>query len=279
MTLALLAALVAGAAAAGARAVPASPATAPADAPPLATNAAAPPPGLPVADAPSDGAGVEGEVLEAIQVPTYSYLRVGERGTEGTWVAVPTTTIGVGAHARVANGTKMTGFTSAKLGRTFPVIYFGTLSEAGEAPSRADPHSPLVANPHGVSPHGSQADMSSAHTPLGPVEVPRVARATGPNGKTVAEVVTQRAQLAGKTVRVHATVVKSTPGVLGHTYLHLRDGTGETGAGTHDVAVTTDAAPAVGATVVVEGVVAIDRDIGAGYKFPTIVENATVVSQ
>jgi hypothetical protein len=71
--------------------------------------------------------------------------------------------------------------------------------------------------------------------------------------------------------------VKATPGVLGHTYLHLRDGSGDAAAGTHDVAATTDATPAVGDTVVLEGVVAVDRDIGAGYKFPVIVENATIL--
>jgi hypothetical protein len=78
-------------------------------------------------------------------------------------------------------------------------------------------------------------------------------------------------------VRIHATVVKSTPGVLGHTYLHLRDGSGDAAVGNHDVAATTDATPAVGDVVLIEGVVAIDRDIGAGYKFPILVENARIL--
>jgi hypothetical protein len=33
----------------------------------------------------------------------------------------------------------------------------------------------------------------------------------------------------------------------------------------------------VGDIVVIEGVVAIDRDIGSGYKFPTIVEDAKIL--
>ena len=39
-----------------------------------------------------------------------------------------------------------------------------------------------------------------------------------------------------------------------------------------------EATPAVGDVIIIEGVVAIDRDIGAGYKFPTIVEDARILT-
>ena len=67
-------------------------------------------------------------------------------------------------------------------------------------------------------------------------------------------------------------------GVLGHTYLHLRDGSGDPGAGTNDLSATTSATPAVGETILLEGTIALDRDIGSGYKFPTILEDAVVVT-
>ena len=226
-------------------------------------------------------AGIEGEVLEVIQVPSYSYLRLGSRGDTGTWAAVPTSTLAVGDHARVGDAMKMQGLTSNALKRTFPVIYFGTL-QAGRAPRAANPHA--NAAPPGATGAGSDEAMKSAHPPLGAVAVAPVApvapvtRASGPNARTVAELIAQRTELTGKTVRVHGTVVKSTPGVLGRTYLHLRDGSGDAAAGTNDVAVTTAATPAVGDTLVVEGSVAVDRDIGAGYRFPTIVEDAKIVT-
>jgi hypothetical protein len=238
-------------------------------------------------------AAIEGEVLEAIQVPNYSYLRVGARGSEGTWAAVPTTDLAVGDHARVGDALQMQGFTSNALKRTFPVIYFGTLETSAGGAAAANPHAkgaplraPAAADPHanaagpGAAGAGSDAAMKSAHAPLAAVatDVAPVARAQGPSARTVAELIAQRTELAGKTVRIHATVVKSTPGVLGRTYLHVRDGSGDAAAGTHDVTVTTDATPAVGDTVLVEGVVAIDRDIGAGYRFPTIVEDAKIVT-
>jgi hypothetical protein len=226
-------------------------------------------------------AAIDGEVLEVLEVPKYTYLRLGEKGTEGTWVAVPSATIAVGARAHVADAMRMNDFTSTALERTFAVIYFGLLDGGRPAYGAAPDRGP---NAFGQNPHASPATLgasgpiSDPHAPLGPVAVKPVDRAPGPTGRTVAELVTQRGELAGKMVRVHATVVKATPGVLGRTYLHLRDGSGDAATGTYDVAATTEATPAVGDTIVIEGVVAIDRDIGSGYKFPTIVENARILS-
>ncbi|MFT3766185.1 MAG: hypothetical protein QM820_11830 [Minicystis sp.] len=198
---------------------------------------------------------------------------------------------------------KMTDFKSTALGRTFPVIYFGTLDD-GSAPhgaaamngpsphaNGADPHA-AAPDPHGANgadPHaGFAPDPHAGFAPdphggalpsaaPSPVEVKPVPRAAGANGKTVAEVVSQRVQLDGKPVRVRGTVVKVTSGVLGRTYFHLRDGSGDAAAGTNDVTVTTEATPAVGETIEIEGKVAIDRDIGSGYKFPLIVEDAKIL--
>ncbi|MBK8259629.1 MAG: nucleotide-binding protein [Polyangiaceae bacterium] len=215
-------------------------------------------------------AAIGGEVLEVIQVPNYSYLRVGAKGSEGSWVAVPTAEVAVGAQVNVVGAMKMVDFKSTALGRTFPVIYFGSLG-SGAGPRAGS-------SPHGQgSPNASDPHASGMGSPSASVEVKAVARAPGPDGKTVAEAITQRTQLNGKTVRIRGTVVKVTTGVLGRTYLHLRDGSGDTANATNDITVTTDAAPALGDTILIEGVVAIDRDIGSGYKFPTIVENAKLI--
>jgi hypothetical protein len=220
---------------------------------------------------PEPGSAIEGDVLEVINVPNYSYLRLGERGTEGTWVAVGTSSRKVGDHARVAGATKMPGFTSTTLKRTFAVIYFGSLDEGGSAPGMAQ------AGGHDESPHADGADPHQGMSGKATVEIKKVERASGPNGKTVAEVIGQRVALAGKTIRIQATVVKATTGVLGRTYLHVRDGSGDATTGTHDLTVTTAATPAVGQVITVEGVVALDREIGAGYRFPTLLENASVL--
>jgi hypothetical protein len=280
MVYVLFAAVAAAAAVGGARSLSArssAPATEPA---PIAAEA-------PVAanEAPAReeaGEAIEGQVLEVIEVPNYSYLRIGAPGSDGTWVAVPTAGLAVGAHTRVHGAMKMQSFASTALKRTFPVIYFGTLDggRAAHGMAPVDPaHDPHASGAPGSAPAADSDAMKAAHPALGSVDVKPVERAKGADARTVAELIEQREKLAGKTVRIHATVVKSTPGILGRTYLHLRDGSGDAAKGTHDVVVTTTSTPAVGDTIVIEGVVAIDRDIGAGYKFATIVEDAKISSQ
>jgi hypothetical protein len=257
MVYVLFAAVAAGAAIGGARSLAGSPAPAPVAEPtPAAVAAETPAPAPEHAD---EGAAIEGVVLEAIDVPNYSYLRVGSKGSEGTWIAVPTASVKAGDHVRLDNGMKMTSFTSTVLKRTFPVIYFGSLQT-----KRTDQEEVRAA-------HGQAATPSSDAKP--------VEKAKGDDARTVAETIAQRATLSGKMVRIHGTVVKMTPGIMGKTYLHLRDGSGDAAAGTNDISVTTAATPAVGEVVTVEGTVVLDRDIGAGYKFPTLVDDAKVLPQ
>ena len=78
-----------------------------------------------------------------------------------------------------------------------------------------------------------------------------------------------------------AHVLCTTAGYAGiiacNAYLLYLTRSGDAAAGTNDISVTTTATPAVGDVVTVEGVVVLDRDIGAGYKFPTLVDDAKVL--
>jgi hypothetical protein len=279
MVYVLFAAVAAGAAIGGVRSLASPPPSPAAD--PVADAPIAAEPEAPASDAAEESASLEGEVLEVIEVPNYSYLRIGHKGTEGAWAAVPTARLKLGDHAVVHDAMKMSAFTSTALKRTFPEIYFGTLGSPHA--NGADPRAAGAANPHanaagdraaGADPHAS---MGGAPAPA--VEVKAVSKAKGPEGRTVAEVIGQRDKLSGKTVRVHGTVVKSTSGVLGKTYVHLRDGSGDPGAGTNDLTVTTTETPKVGEVVTVEGTVVLDRDIGAGYRFSTLVDEAKVLAE
>jgi hypothetical protein len=220
---------------------------------------------------------VEGEVLERIDVGKYTYLRVGARGTDGVWAAVPTTTTAVGARVRIANAERMTDFASATLKRTFPVIYFGVLGEgAGSAPP--GPAAGAVPNPHaGMDMAANAAQTPHSQASGADVPVGKVERAAGATGHTVSELYDKRGELVGKSVKVRGVVVKSIEGVLGHTFVHVRDGSGDTKAGTNDVTLTTSGTPKVGQTVLFEGKLATDKDFGSGYRYPVIVEDATLL--
>ena len=93
-------------------------------------------------------------------------------------------------------------------------------------------------------------------------------------GKTVQEVYQEKEKLNGKPVTLRAKVVKYNEAIMGKNWLHLRDGTGKEPA--NDLTVTTRTKAKVGDTVLVEGLLALDKDLVAGYRYDVIIEDAKV---
>ena len=54
----------------------------------------------------------------------------------------------------------------------------------------------------------------------------------------------------------------------------MRDGSGSKATKDNDLTVTTEATAKVGDIVTVRGMVSVDKDFGAGYAYPVIVENS-----
>lgn len=215
--------------------------------------AAAPPAAAPPAAAP-----LRGEVLETIDAGTYTYLRLKTPGGE-IWAAVLSTPVRKGAQVTIESPMVMTNFESKTLKRKFDRIIFGTL---GTAP-------PSVPGAGGMPARAGAAGPADA-----PVE--KVARATGPEARTVGEVATQRAQLKGRTALVRGKVVKFTADVMGKNWLHLRDGSGAAVDGSNDLLVTTRQVVKVGDIVVARGIVRTDADFGYGYSYKFMLEDATL---
>ena len=121
-----------------------------------------------------------------------------------------------------------------------------------------------------VSPHGGAMGMKPDLTPV------NVAKATGPNARTVAEVVSGARALKDKAVEVHGKVVKFNPEIMGKNWMHLRDGSGKADDGTNDILVTTMASAKVGDVVTVTGTVRTDKDFGSGYAYKVLIEEASL---
>ncbi len=132
-----------------------------------------------------------GKVLEVKDVESYTYLRLKTKDGE-IWAAVKKTPMKVGTDVTIDNPTVMTNFESKTLKKTFDRIVFGSL----------------------VAPGGS-TDMASVHAGMSkPVDAGdiKVAKAAGPDARTVAEINARKADLKGKPVVVRGKVVKFTPG-------------------------------------------------------------------
>ena len=236
---------------------------------------------------PSEGeaTSVQGTVLETIQVPRYTYLRIGSSGQQGTWAAVNSApNVKVGDAVGVVQAQGMRDFQSTALNRKFDLIYFGVLAGKGQPGTNdgaSNPHAGMdMSKPHGgaTPPSGDANPHAQASPAADAVPIGKVTKAKGELGHTVAEVFAQRSALSGKTVRVRAVVVKSVPGVMGKTFVHVRDGSGNETAADHDLTVTTQAQPQVGDTLLFEGKLGTDVDFGAGYKYPAIIQDAQLIT-
>ena len=222
---------------------------------------------MPQAGVPAAAQGLSGKVLERIDASPYCYLRIQTARGE-VWAAVPEAKIEKGTEVTIANPMLMANFESKTLNRTFAEVFFGTLAPAGGAAAPA-------AAP--ATPAGGAAPMGTP--PPAPMEVGKVDKATGADARTVAEVWAQKGSLKGKAVTIRGKVVKYNPGVMGKNWMHLQDGSGEAGKGTHDITVTSQDPVAKGDVVTVKGVVRLDKDFGAGYTYVVIVEEAKVVKK
>lgn len=196
---------------------------------------------------------LKGQVAERIDAPPYSYLRI-RAGKGEAWAAVPQTPTPVGAEVVVVRAAPMANFESKTLHRTFSRVYFGTLQAFGGLPeSRGLQHALAAQGPSDVV-------------------VTKVDRAPGADARTVAELHAQAAALKDRAVTLQGQVVKVNNDIMGRNWLHLRDGSG---AGpTADLTFTTRDKAEVGEVVLVRGTVRLDKDFGAGYRYPVIVEDA-----
>jgi len=92
--------------------------------------------------------------------------------------------------------------------------------------------------------------------------------------KTVAALYQEKANLSGHHVQLRGKIVKVNNAIMNRNFLHLRDGTGKEGS--NDLTITSQDTAEVGDEVVVSGTITVDKDFGAGYTYPILLEQASV---
>lgn len=144
-------------------------------------------------------------------------------------------------------------------------------AEQSGQPGQAGAPGPMPQMPPGGMPMHPTVPVAPADASI------KVEKADGANAYRIAEIYASRASLKDAPVTIRAKVVKFSPNIMGRNWVHLRDGSGTRAAQDDDLTVTTmDDAP-VGAIVIVRGVVRVNKDFGAGYAYPVIVEDAKIV--
>jgi hypothetical protein len=194
-------------------------------------------------------------VTDLVQATNYSYLKLKE-GSQEYWAALPKFDAKIGQTYYYNKGMEMKEFKSKELNRTFSSIWF--IDEMNDKPI-------AVKNSKALTSTGRQNVDRLPNISVKPAE----------GGITISGLMSDKAQFASKKIRINGQVVKFSPDIMKKNWVHLQDGT--EASGEYDLVVTTNDIVKVGDIVTFEGKIATNKDIGYGYKYDVILEEAEVL--
>lgn len=193
-------------------------------------------------------------VKEVLNANAYTYLLVTEAEKE-YWIAVPKMEATVGKTYTYQGGMEMKNFESKDLKRTFDSVLF--------VEGIIDPTAPVAAETTSTS----AKVVSSKELSKG------ITLAKG--GISVFDLYSTKDQLAGKTVILTGKVIKFMPEIMKKNWIHLQDGSNFNGF--NDITITTLEKVKIDDIVTLKGKVVLNKDLGSGYKYDVLVEDAVLV--
>ena len=189
------------------------------------------------------GTGVHtGTIIETTTGGGYTYMHIEEAGKK-FWIAGPQATVKKGTKVSFSEQIWMSNFNSKALGRTFDKILFVS----------------------GVQVASSQSGVK--------VPSSKGANAGAAKKYTVKDVFANKDKLKGKMIRISGKVVKVSEGIMGHNWVHVKDGTGEDGSN-KVIFRSKDQTASVGSAITAQGRLDTDVDFGFGYFYNVIVEDS-----
>lgn len=202
-------------------------------------------------------------VEEILPTSKYTYLNVSEDG-QMTWIAIPKMDVKKGGTYYYRGGLKKTNFKSVEYDRVFETLYLvsGISEDPGMGGGSMSGGGMMGGSPHGDGGEDVQLEQKTKIEPV-------------PGGITIAELMQNRAKYEGKTVRIKGRCVKLNNMIMSRNWIHLQDGSMKDKA--IDLTVTTTDNIALGTIVALEGVIALNKDFGAGYKYDIIMEEARLI--
>ena len=195
-------------------------------------------------------------VNEVLPTSKYVYLNVNE-GDRKFWVAVIKQDVVVGETYIFKGGLLKTNFESKEYNRMFEEIY-------------------LVTNL--VHQHGSEgpAAISSSNEEIKSTDKPvdyEIEVIEHEGSMKIADLVADPKKYEGQTIQISGVCVKVNARIMKRNWIHLKDGSKDD----YDLIVTSDIFVPEGSTVTMRGVVVLNKDYGAGYKYELIVEDGVIV--
>jgi hypothetical protein len=194
-------------------------------------------------------------VHEVLPTEKYVYLQVTE-GIEQFWIATRKQAVQPGEVYFYRGGLLKTNFESKEYQRVFDEIYLV---------------SKLVGEKHGQAEGMTLPASIPAATAKGTASPPSAKAPAG--SMTIAELLRDPSQYAGKTIQLHGTCVKINPSIMGRNWIHLQDGSKDD----YDLVITSATPVQEGQVVTMQAVVTLNKDFGAGYTYELILEEGKVL--
>ncbi|MDG1901348.1 MAG: hypothetical protein P8I80_03870 [Bacteroidales bacterium] len=198
-----------------------------------------------------------GIVKEVIQTTNYTYCFVNTNSTD-YWIAISKLNINEGEVIYYNKGLEMLNFHSKELGRTFPLVYFVQKASrnpnSGDATNTVTEDKPTTKKKIDKKPFSNDKDFM---------------------GITISDLYANRDKYANKKVRIRGRITKFNPSIMSRNWVHIQDGTDNNG--NYDLTVTTQETVNIDELVTFEGKIALDKDFGAGYFYPVIMEDAKII--
>lgn len=191
------------------------------------------------------------KVIDKIPAKGYTYLQVSENKKD-YWIAVPTMEIEAGETVYFSKFMIMEDFRSDNINKSFDQILF--VEDARKSPT--------------------PNEMKNIHSGATAIEKQKVNIEPLKDGMSIQQIYSGKSDLKGKVVKVKGQVVKFNKQIMKRNWIHIQDGTGTENE--FDLVVTSDTDVKVGDVIIAEGKVSVDKDFGAGYFFPVIIEDAQV---
>ncbi len=192
-------------------------------------------------------------VKEILQTTKYTIMLVKENDSE-QWIATTSMQPKMGGTYYYEGGFQMKNFESKELKRVFPsVVLLESISTEPIIAQKTD----SAAKPHAAMTKSERKDIK-----IEPIK----------DGITIAKLYADKKSYAGKVVKIKGQVVKFTPSVLNKNWFHIQDGTEYNGV--FDLTASSDIEVKVGDIITIEGKIVLDKNIGAGYVYEVLMEDA-----
>lgn len=200
-------------------------------------------------------------VQEVLQANRYVYLNVKEEGNGQFWIATRKQEAKKGEIYFYRRPLLKTNFESKEYNRVFDTIYLV---------------SNLVSQDHSKHAVAQNTQTPSIEPKITtkediPTHTDKVVEYKGT--LKIAELLKDPKKYEGHTIQLSGKCVKVNPNIMERNWLHIQDGS----KNDFDMVVTSNTFVPEGSDITIRGVVSINRDFGAGYKYDLIVENGTLV--